>query len=150
MPPVQETYLDEMPVAYAGSLANQEPCVLISRTVEDEDGVNFGAAVAQGTLDRDCKPFGSGDTAILGIAVREQSANPATPNAFGQYDTARIITKGVVWVTASVAVDAGDPVYVIPATGAFAKTNASSAVLIANARWDSSTAGEGLAKVRLS
>lgn len=149
MPPVQTTYLDNIPQAYAGALANEEMCVLISRTVETEAGVAFGGAVAQGTEDRGCKAFGSGDTAVLGIAVRENSANPATPNSFAELETARIITKGVIWVTASVAVDAGDPVYVVPGTGAFAKTSASSAVLIAGARWDTSTTGSGLAKVRL-
>src|SRR5690606_38806077 len=116
---------------------------------EDAAGIGFGVAVAQGTADKGCKAFGSGDTSILGITVRERSIDANDENEFAQYTDARIMTKGVIWVTASVAVDAGDPVYVVPATGAFAKTSASSAVQIAGARWDTSTSGSGIAQVRL-
>jgi hypothetical protein len=146
---VQTTYLDNIPVAVAGQIANMVPATLISRNVEDAAGIGFGLAVAQGTEDYGCKAFGSGDTAILGITVRDRSLDANTPDEYADGDTARIMTKGCIWVTASVAVDAGDPVYVIPATGAFAKTNASSAVQIAGARWDTSTTGAGLAIVRL-
>lgn len=147
---VQTTYSETISAARAGQIANTEPNVLISRTVEDADGIGFGLAVSQGDTDDGCIAFTTGETAILGITVRERSVRPETPNKFARYESARIMTKGVIWVTASVAVDAGDPVYVIPATGAFAKTNASSAVQIANARWDSSAgSGGGLAKVRL-
>lgn len=149
MPTVQSTYSETIGAARAGQIANTEPSVLISRHVEDTDGIAFGIAVVQGSADNGVKAFGSGDTAILGITVRERSVRPETPNIFAQRESARIMTKGVIWVQASVAVDAGDPVYVIPATGTFAKTSASSAVQIANARWDSSTSGAGLAKVRL-
>lgn len=146
---VQTNYPDQIRPAVAGQIANAVPGTLISRTVEGSDGLAFGAAAAQGDLDKGAKAFGTGDTAILGIAVRERSLDANTPNKFGEYDNARIMTKGVVWVTASVDVDAGDPVYVIPATGAFAKTSASSAVQIAGARWDTSATAGNLAQVRL-
>jgi hypothetical protein len=146
---LQTSYSSNMPVALVGQLANTEQATIISRTVEDSAGIAFGLAVAQGTEDNEVKAFCSGDTAILGINVRQRSANPETPSKVAQYESARVMTKGCVWVTASVAVNAGDPVYVIPATGAFAKTSASSAVQISGARWDTSTTGEGLARVRL-
>lgn len=147
---VQTTYSTTLDAAVVGQRANQEPSRLISRNVEDSAGIAFGLAVAQGTADKGCKAFGSGDTAILGISVRDRSVNPATPTVFAEDESALIMTKGCIWVTASVAVDAGDPVYVIPATGAFAKTSASSAVQIAGARWDTTTSGAALAVVRLS
>lgn len=146
---VQTTYLDNIAAAVAGQIANMVPATLISRTVEDEAGIGFGIAVAQGTADYGCKAFGSGDTAILGITVRDRSLDANDTDTFAEGDNARVMTKGCVWVTASVAVNAGDPVYVIPATGAFAKTSASSARQIAGARWDTSTTGAGLAIVRL-
>lgn len=146
---VQSTYADNISAAKAGLRANMEPARLISRNVEDAAGIAFGLAVAQGTDDNGCKAFAAGDTAILGITTRERSTDPATPDVFAENESALIMTKGCIWVTASVAVDAGDPVYVIPATGAFAKTSASSAVQIAGARWDTSTTGAGLAVVRL-
>lgn len=147
---VQTSYSENMRVALAGQIANMEASNLISRNVEDAAGIGFGLAVARGTSDTGIHAFTTGDTAILGITVRDRSVNPDTPSKYAQYESARVMLKGVVWVVASVAVNDGDPVYVIPATGAFAKTNASSAVLIANAQFDT-TAGIGaLAKVRLS
>ena len=155
---VQTSYPDTQPAAVAGAQATMLPASIISRTVETA-AVGFGKAVAQGTADKGCHAFGSGDTAILGITLLDRSASGQsvtngqvtgrTADSFGVGESARIITKGDVWVQASVAVDAGDPVYVIPATGAFAKTSASSAVQIAGARWDTSTTTAGLAVVRL-
>lgn len=147
---VQDNYRDNLRSAVAGQRANTEHAVMISRNVEDEDGIGFGLAVAQGDDDHGCHAFTTGDSAILGITVRERSLDANTPDKFKHRESARVMTKGTIWVTASVAVDAGDPVYVVPATGAFAKTSASSAVQIPNARWDTSTDGEALAVVRLA
>lgn len=157
---VQTVYPDNQPAAIVGAQATMIPSTIISRTVEGLTAIGFGVAVAQGDADKGCHAFGSGDTAILGITIVDRSAPGATtsggyitartPDKFGVGESARVLTKGDVWVTASVAVDAGDPVYVVPATGAFAKTNASSAVQIANARWDTSAAQGALAVVRIS
>ncbi len=145
---IQTNYAETQPAGVAGAQATMIPATMISRNVEDEAAIGFGVAVAQGAEDKGCKAFGTGDTAVLGITIVDRSAKGA--DGFGTGDSARIMTKGDVWVTASVAVDAGDPVWVVPATGAFAKTNASSAVQIAGARWDTSTtAGDQLAVVRL-
>ena len=149
MPAVQTTYNEKIVAARVGQIANTEPVVLISRTVEDETPIAFGKPVMQGTADDGCKLFAGASTEVLGITVRERSTRPETPDTFARYESARIMKKGVIWVVASVAVVAGDPVYVIPATAAFAKTNASSAILIPNARWDSSAGIGALAKVRL-
>lgn len=143
----QTTYSENIAAAVAGLQGTMIPATIISRNVETQTGIGFGRAVARGSDDKGCKLFGSGDTAVLGISLLDRSAHGE--DLFPENTEARIITKGHVWVTASVAVDAGDPVYVIPATGAFAKTSASSAVQIANAVWDTSTTGEGLALVRM-
>ncbi|MNG38240.1 hypothetical protein D3C84_1258660 [compost metagenome] len=59
------------------------------------------------------------------------------------------MTKGAIWVTASVQVAAGDPVYFVPATGLWTNV-ASGNVLVAGARFDTSTTGTNqLAQVRL-
>lgn len=147
---VQTTYSDTLDAAVVGQRANQEPARLISRNVEDAAGIAFGLAVSQGTADRGAKAFGTGDTAILGISTRERSTDATAPDVFAENSSALVMTSGCIWVTASVAVNAGDPVYVIPATGAFAKTSVSSAVLIVGARWDTSTTGAALAVVRLA
>lgn len=146
--PLQTEYLDNQPAAVAGLQGTMIPATLISRTNEDAANMPFGRAVARGAADDTCALFGAGDAAVLGITVLDRSAGG--DNGFSQYESARIMTKGHVWVIASVAVNDGDPVYVIPATGAFAKTSASSAVLIPNAVWDTTTTTTNqLALVRL-
>lgn len=143
-----QTNYGDLGVAYAGMVANTELANFVSRTVEDSAGLAFGVAVDRGSDDQGCV-FGAGG-AFLGFSVRDRSLDANTPNKFGQYDSARIMTKGVIWVTASEAVDAGDPVYIVDATGALEKATDTGRTLIANATWDSSTTAAGLAKVRLS
>ena len=59
-----------------------------------------------------------------------------------------MLTKGVIWVNAAVAVTAGQPVYF---TAAGALTNVSTSnTLIANAIWEATTTAAGLAKLRLN
>lgn len=134
---VQTTYPDNIRAGLPGQKANMEPAVIASRTVETVAGIDFGKAVAQGTNDLGVKLFGSGDTAIFGIAVRQRSLDANTPTKYAQYDEAGIMTKGCIYVTSAVAVSAaGLPVYVRPSNGDFQTTNANSAVQIANARWE--------------
>ena len=71
MPTVQSTYADNIDAGYVGGLVNQEPRVLISRTVEDSGGIAFGLAVMQGTNDKGCVV--SDASAFLGVTVRDQS-----------------------------------------------------------------------------
>lgn len=156
--PVQTTYPDTQPAAVAGAQATMIPATIISRNVETA-AIAFGKAVAQGTADKGCHAFGSGDTAILGIALLDRSASGLsvtngqvsgqTADTFGVGESARIITKGDVWVTVAADVTAGQPVYVRPSNGDFQPTNANSAVQIAGARWDTSATAGNLAVVRL-
>lgn len=146
---VQTDYPDRIRQAVAGMVANAIPATFISRTIEGSDGIGFGVAAAQGDNDKGCKVFGTGDTEVVGISVRERSLDANHSNKFPQYASVRLMTKGVIYVETSVDVEAGDPVYVVPATGAFAKTSASSAVQIVGARWDTSAAAGNLAQVRL-
>ena len=78
--------------------------------------------------------------------------DPTLPASAGdQYATgltAAVMTKGVIWVTAAVAVTAAQPVYF---TSAGALTNVSTSnTLITNALWESTTTAGGLAKLRLN
>lgn len=144
---VQSTYTERMDAAVAGQIANTETSNVISRTVEDSAGIAFGLAVTQGTDDHECTAF-AGTGSILGIAARDQSVDPDNPSEFAEGDTARILTQGVIWVTAAEAVDAGDSVYVED-DGTFTSTANSTATQIDNARWDTSTTGSALAKVAI-
>ena len=152
---VQTSYPDTQPAAVAGHQATQIPATLISRTVETA-ALAFGKPVAQGTDDKGCTLFAG--TEFIGISLLDRSAAGTTvtngqvvsraPDVFGVGESARIMTKGDVWVVASVAVDAGDPVYATTA-GAFAKATGGGNVLIPGARWDTSAGIGALAVVRL-
>lgn len=156
MPNLQETYNETMRPAVAGMVANTEPAVMISRNVETAAGIGFGKIVQQGATDRGC--ISDLDTTdmdefrYLGITVRERSINPeAAADKFLQRDSARIMRKGVIWVEVTGAVTAGTDVTVTLATGVLgsAAVSAGVVVLVPRARWESSTTGAGLAKIRL-
>lgn len=150
----QTTYSENIPVAKAGMIANEEPNVLISRTVETAAGIGFGKVVQQGDNDNGCisdlNTAAMTADSYLGVTVRERSVRPETPDLFAQYESARIMRKGVIWVMTDGAVNAGDDVTVTLATGGLGTAAvAAGIVAIPGARWDSSTSGAALAKLRL-
>lgn len=144
--PVQTTYNTEQRKAVAGMIADMTAKTLVSRTVEDAAGIGFGKAVSQGAADFGCLAFDGSPASILGITVRERSVDA---DKFEQYDSARVMLKGAIWVVATVAVDAGDPVYVRPSNNTFQKDNSNSGVQISNAKWETSAEAGELAIVRL-
>lgn len=155
---VQSSYSETIDAARAGQIANTEPGVFISRTVADAAGIGFGKVVQEAAADgsKDGQCTADLDTAdmdaykFLGITVRERSVNPETPNKFAQYESARIMHKGVIWVEVAAAVKAGEDVTVTLATGVLGTAAVAAGIIaIPNARWESSTSGAGLAKVRL-
>lgn len=148
----QTTYGNNISAARAGQIANEEMNNLISRTVQNSGGIAFGAGVARDSAnDNAAHTFTTGDTSalFLGVAVRERdlAAGNAT-DTFAQYDSVRIMTKGVIWVVAGETVAPGQPVYLTTA-GAWLKTVGSN-ILVANGVWESSATVGGLAKLRLN
>ena len=159
---VQTSYPDTQPAAVAGLQATMLPGQIMSRTVETA-AVPFGRAVKQGTNDKGCALFGSGDTVVLGISLLDRSAagttvvdgqvTARTADAFGVGESARIAPVGGgldVWVVCATGCSAGDGVFVRPSNGDFQDSNANSAVQIPGARWDTSASAAGLAVVRLA
>lgn len=147
---LQTEYRDTQPAAVAGAQATMIPATIVSRNVETAGGIPFGRAVAQGAADKGIVLAGTGATKIVGISLLDRSAtgSATTADAFRQRESARVLTKGDIWVAAAAAVAAGDPVYV---TGAGALTNAATDnTAIPGARWDTSTTAAGqLAVVRI-
>ena len=152
---LQNNYPDTQPAAIAGAPATMLPATEISRTVEGA-AIVFGKAVEQGATDKSVKAFAGGK--YVGIAQLDRSASGLTVvtgqvtgraiDAFGVGESARVRTKGDLWVTAAVAVAAGDAVY-LTAAGAFTNV-ATDNTAIPGARWDTSTTAAGqLAVVRL-
>lgn len=154
MPNVQSTYTENMRVAVAGQRANMEPVDLISRNVEDVAGCGFGIVVQQGANDGGClvdlNTAAMDAYKFLGVTMRERGVNPETPNGWATGESALIMRKGVIWVTVDGAVTAGQDVTVTLATGKLGtKAVAAGIIAIPNARWDSSAADLGIAKLRL-
>lgn len=145
MPSLQTTYGATHAAAVEGMVANMEPNVVVTRIAEDVEGIGFGKVCVQGDADNTVTDS-EASKKFEGIAVLDPS-QPADTYAKGA--EVAVMKKGVIWVQASVAVAKGDAVYFVPATGVL--TNASSGnTLIANASWDSATAGAALAKLRLA
>lgn len=144
MPAVQTSYSATHARWVEGMVLNSEPCVVVSRIAEDAEGIGFGKVCVQGTADN--QVVDSEATAkFAGISVLDVTKDGDT---YAQYDTVAVMKKGVIVVSASEAVAVGDPVYYTPATGVLSKTSISN-TLIPNAQWDTSTAGAGLAALRL-
>jgi hypothetical protein len=152
---VQDSYSANIRPAVAGMQADMTPSTIISREVESAS-IAFGRVVYQGTASRQVLDGGAGGFTVakyVGFAVRDRSAlGIPVANAFNQKESARIMTKGTIWVTPAQNVVAGDPVYVRPSNGDLQKDNTNSALQIPGARWeDAATAGAGvLAIIRLS
>ena len=143
-------FKNEMDKGVAGAIANTENSNIISRTVEDAAGIAFGKPVAQGVNDKGVRATKADDSQFVGITVLDRTATDLINGKFVQYESARVLDRGVIWVTVSEAVTAGDPVAITVATGAFAKTVATTVtVAMANAVYDTSAASGGLAQLRL-
>lgn len=150
MPAVQTSFPATIPAGYPGMIADGEQVTnIISRSVDQASAnpINFGEPVLQGASDGTVQSVSGGSGAYRGIAVRDPTVPPSAGDQYDQGLTAAVMTKGVIWVTAAVAVTAAQPVYF---TAAGALTNVSTSnTLIANAIWEG-TAPAGLAKVRLN
>lgn len=144
MPSIQTDYNDNIGVGYAGAIVNMERGNLISRNVEDSGGIAFGLAVMQGTEDKGITV--SDGTDFLGVTVRTQDRDPDAPNVFAFQESARIMTKGVIWVANSGGVVAGDEVSAL-ADGALGAATSGN---VAGARWDTTADDGELAQLRLA
>ena len=149
MPAIQTSYPLGIAKAFEGMIANSEPGVVVSRIVESAAGIGFGKVAARGA-DDDGIIVSAAVVKPLGITVADSTQVAAVADVYPQYSIVGVMTKGVIWVIASVAVADGDPVYFVPATGVF--TNVSSGnIAIPNAVFDSTTTTTNqLAKVRLA
>lgn len=145
MPNLQTNYAATHARWVEGMVLNMEPDSIVTMIAEDAEGVGFGKVCVQGTADN--QVVDSEATAkFRGLAVLDTTR----PNGkYDQYDNVAVMKKGVIVASASEAVAVGDPVYYTPASGVLSKT-ATSNTLIAGAEWATSTAGAGLAAVRLN
>lgn len=147
-------YNETMEPGIAGTIADTGPNELISRTVETAAGVGFGVPVQQGDNDNGCKVMAAGATNCVGITVLDRTTAPSEtkPDMFLQYDSARLMRKGSLWVVASGAVSPEDPVWVDLSDGSFSNADAgtSGSIRLAGSRWTTTAADGGVAKIRFN
>ena len=141
----QTTYPSTQPIGAAGQQATMIDATIVSRTVETSAGIGFGVAVEQGTADKGCILFDGGT--VYGVTVLDQGATG--DGEYAQYESARVMLKGDIWVVCTTGCSAGDPVYVRPSNNTFQDSSANSGIQIANARWDTSAEAGALAILHL-
>ena len=141
-------YAIDTPAGYPGMIATTEPHWITSNIVGSASGdIAPGKAVIYDTVDGTVKlPTATGKFA--GIAVVDRTLPFSQGNVFKPYDQINTMKTGCVWVAVSAAVAQGDPVYYVNATGAIANVS-TSATLIENAEFMDTTAGAGIARIRL-
>lgn len=146
MPAVQTTYTENMAVGVAGHVADMRAAVLASR--ECDVAIGFGVPAFQGALPHSVKLKVNADTneTFVGVTVRDRSVT--TGDAYAIKETARLLQTGPIWVIASVAVVAGDPVAVTSA-GVWSNVAGTNGLVIVGARWDTAAGIAGLAKIVL-
>lgn len=146
------SYTRETAAGYPGMIATTEGADAdISLVVEAGSGdIPFGSAMVFGALEGTAKlPTAGGKFA--GIAVADRTQPFSSGNVFKPYDQMTGKRAGSIWVTASVAVAQGDPVYFVNATGALTNVAGSGAnTLIENAEWVVPTTGAGLSRIRMA
>lgn len=138
----QGTYPDSPAVAYAGMLAEGLPARDVKSSIVENAIVGFGLAVGVGAADNSVRLGGTG---FVGITIADKTRQN---DNYQIGEMAAVLRKGTVWVSVPVAVADTDPVYFVAATGVITNV-ASGNVLIAGARFETSTSGAGLARVYL-
>ena len=155
--PVQTSYQNYMGEAYPGMLVNMEVFNTISKVNTTSAMIPYGSPVFSDG-DVGMKPGAAGLTAnqFMGITMRELNraytdAEQASGIGVPVGRDGTIVTMGVVYATASVAVAKDDPVYVVLATNAFSNVAGAdgTTVLIPNAKWVSTGTAGSLSKISL-
>lgn len=146
--PVQTTYSEQMRAGLPGLVVGSfGPDDSVTGNVETAAGIGFGLAVSQGVADKGII-IGGTRAGFLGITIRDVTLESDQEDKYAQYQSAGVLTKGQIWVTAGAAVEAGGPVHFVAATGVL--TDNGNEGPINGARWVTSAAQDELAIVELS
>ncbi len=145
MDALQTTYTDRQPRFIEGMIPDMRtPGEDISMNVETAAGIGFGKVAVQGARDNQIRVSAT-SRAFRGITVLDTTQ---LQDSYPQYATARVRTQGPVVVTASVAVQPGQPAYFVPGTGALTNVATDNTLI---GKWETTTtAANQLAVLTLS
>lgn len=119
MATLQTTYGARPAKGLVGQIASEEKCNKISRTVENAEGVRFGAPVQRGAGDHGVVPLAAGvfvGFAVLNPAVPPVAVGSTLVDGYPRGFTGAFMTMGPMKVQAGGAVTAGSPAFYNPAT----------------------------------
>ncbi len=122
---IQNSYAATLRAGVPGAIVNMVPKTIISRNVEDADGIGFGVPAFQGATDKGIAKTGDD---LVGITLLDRSV--LTGSGYSQYESARLMTEGTFFLISTGAVAVGDPVAI-------------NGVTIANSRYDTSATAAG-------
>jgi len=150
MATVQSTYSENIDAALPGMAADADFSA-DTRICETAAGIGFGLAVGQGTSDNEAKLAPAAAADFVGITMRDRTLVNDSDDLYAQYENMAVMTEGDIWVTTGGVVSAGDNVTFVKSTGVLSSAATSGTQFeITGARWMTSAANGGLAKVRLS
>lgn len=156
----QTSYSINQAGGQAGGIADDGRHDVVSAT-NPTAATPFGAAVAYGAVDGDCKLPSSSTDKILGVAILEQTKEQALGTGVVNYPAGSLISvlkRGRINVAVENAVVAGGPVYVRFAAGAGgallgafrSDADTGSAVIVDGALFATSAASGGIAIVDMN
>lgn len=141
---VQTTYTANLVIGSPGQVADTITFDAVSRQVQPAT-LAFGRAVIQGTAADQVNVGAAG--VFIGISVRDLGLDPAQGDQYIQGDTAAIMIRGSIFITATDVVAAGNPVFRTP-TGLLVATSAGNTA-VANAIFETGGGIGSLVRVRL-
>lgn len=148
MPARQTSFPARMPEGTVGRRVNMEEWNAITCHPQAAD-IKEAMPVMTGTNgDESIIPY-DGTGRFRGITEVDQvcayDANGFYPIGYN----VPVMTSGVIWARAAAAVESGDPVFFVTASGLYHNAAAAGRVAIPGAEFDSSAAANGLVKIRL-
>ena len=144
---VQTTYSENQPIALPGMPADADHSI-DTRICETVAGIGFGVVVSQGSADKGALIGGASAAVFAGVTVKDVTA---LGDKYAQYDNVGVMYRGTIWVTVGGDVTDGGDVTFASTTGVLSSAATSETQFaIAGARWMTTAASGGLAKLRLS
>lgn len=145
----QTAYASAHAVGLAGQIATTDPTNIDSKTNASATAIAFGTLVDYGTGDNECVPHAATGKPV-GIAIIDPTLPALNADTYKRYDSVNILRRGVVWVTVGAAVEEGDPVYYVDATGVWTNVAGGGAnIRLGSAVYESAAANAALAKIRV-
>lgn len=150
MPALQTTYAQTIRPGLPGMPATMHGYNADTRVVETAAGIGFGLAVSQGVAD---KGVLLGGTAPVGVSMRDVTLVHSASADLDKYvdnENMSVLVQGDIWVLTDSAVTKGGVCSYDNTTGALGSTAPGAGRTAFPGRWQTSTTGAGLAKLRVN